>query len=234
MSEVTLSSVIYTAVKPMFEIYLLMGTGVILSKRKVLTVETSKNLSDVIITIIIPCLIFNKIITSITTSSIKTIGIIFFLATVIVSTGGLLSFLVGKATKSLKRWTGGLFAVGIFPNIADLPIVYVQALNSGVVFSQKEVDSGIAYICIFFAAFIFYQFNLGGYRLVEHDFRDQIMPNDEERDMSRDENLEISVSLESEKLSQKVLKRKHGNLEPELAHFTVERYFHCRLNVRSM
>ncbi|ODQ79397.1 hypothetical protein BABINDRAFT_161802 [Babjeviella inositovora NRRL Y-12698] len=221
-TEVTLGSVIYTAVKPMFKIYLIMGAGFFLAKKQILTVETSKNISDIVMTLILPCLIFNKVITSITTSSIKIIGIIFLLGTVLFAMGGLLSYAVAKITRSPKRWIGGLLAVGFFPNISDLPIVYVQALNNGVIFSQEEVDRGVAYICIFFAVQIFYQFNLGGYRLVEYDFRDQIKQRDEEnkqessRLISNEKNVNLSptVSAESEAASHTSSEGYSENFQP--------------------
>lgn len=176
-----LGLVIYAAVKPIFKIYIIIGIGFYLAKRNILTVSTCRDISDAIVTAIMPCLIFDKIVTNIVSSDIKNIGIIFFEGTLLFATGALLALAVFYLCKSPKAWFGGLISVGLFPNISDLPIAYLQTLaNTGDLFTQDEGAKGVAYVCIFLASQVFYQFSLGLYKLIQYDFRDQLVEHPDE------------------------------------------------------
>lgn len=177
----SLGTVIYSAVKPIFKIYFIIALGYYLAKRNILTVTTCRDISDCIVTAIMPCLIFNNVVTNLKSSDIKNLGIIFFTGTLLFIIGIGLSILNKIVTKSPKRWLGGLLSVGLFPNISDLPIAYLQTLsNGGMIFSETEGDKGVAYVCIFLAAQVFYQFSLGLYRLIEWDFREELLKEEEE------------------------------------------------------
>lgn len=178
-----LGTIIYSAVKPIFKIYFIIALGFLLAKRNILTVTTCRDISDCIVTAIMPCLIFNNVVTNLKSSDIKNLGIIFFTGTLLFIIGVGLSILNKILTKSPKRWLGGLLSVGLFPNISDLPIAYLQTLsNGGQIFSQKDGDKGVAYVCIFLAAQVFYQFSLGLYRLIEWDFREELLKEEEEEE----------------------------------------------------
>lgn len=178
-----LGTIIYSAVKPIFKIYFIIALGFLLAKRNILTVTTCRDISDCIVTAIMPCLIFNNVVTNLKSSDIKNLGIIFFTGTLLFIIGIGLSVLNKVLTKSPKRWLGGLLSVGLFPNISDLPIAYLQTLsNGGQIFSQQDGDKGVAYVCIFLAAQVFYQFSLGLYRLIEWDFREELIKEEEEEE----------------------------------------------------
>ncbi|AOA64448.1 hypothetical protein PP7435_CHR4-0834 [Komagataella phaffii CBS 7435] len=167
-----LGSVIYSAVKPIFKIYMIMGCGFYFARKNVLSVDTGKNISDMIITLILPCLAFSKIVNNIDNSDIKEIGIIVLASVVLYGFGYLGSFFVSLLPFFPKgRCEGTCLSVGGFPNISDLPIAYIQTLSSGLVFSEAEGEKGVAYICIFLAVQLICQFNLGGYRLIQRDFK---------------------------------------------------------------
>lgn len=171
--SISLGSVIYTAVKPIWKIYFIILCGFFFGKRNILTVETARNVSDIVVSLILPCLVFNKIVTNIENSDIKQIGIVVLVSIVLFGLGGLGALLVYYITKSPKYWKGGCVMVGLCPNISDLPIAYISTLASGLVFSEEEGDMGIAYICIFTAVQVFIQFNLGSFKLIGWDFTQQ-------------------------------------------------------------
>lgn len=172
---ISLGMIIYASVKPIFKIYFIIGMGFYLAKRNILTVTTCRDISDMVVTAIMPCLIFNNVVTYLKSSDIKNIGIIFFEGTLLFLVGLSLAYAVSLITKSPKRWLGGLLSVGLFPNISDLPIAYLQTLSKGgAVFTASDGDKGVAYVCIFLASQVFYQFSLGLFRLVEWDFRDEL------------------------------------------------------------
>ncbi|KAG7863140.1 hypothetical protein KL939_000459 [Ogataea angusta] len=196
MTSVSLGEVIYLSCKPMFKIYFLIGVGFWLARKNILSVDTTKNISSIAIMVTMPALLFNKIITNIDNSDIAQIGTIAFLGIFNMLGGGLLCFLAGLVTRSPKRWYGGLISVGMFPNISDLPIAYLQSLEgSGVV---SDVDRGVAFNCIYTVIQLIGQFNCGLYKLIEWDFRDAFKnagekkPGDEEQTVSTSESPESS------------------------------------------
>ena len=92
---------------------------------------------------IMPCLIFNNIVSNLKSSDIKNIGIIIFTSALLFTFGGLLAYGIHIITKSPKRWLGGLISVGIFPNISDLPIAYLQTFaKGGVIFTTAQGEKG--------------------------------------------------------------------------------------------
>lgn len=172
-SDISLGSIIYTAVKPIFKIYFIILCGFFLGRRNILTVETARNVSDIVVSLILPCLVFNKIVTNIENSDIKQIGIVVLVSVILFTFGGIGSLIIYYTTKSPKYWKGGCVMVGLCPNISDLPIAYISTLATGLVFTESEGDKGIAYICIFTAAQVFMQFNLGSFKLIGWDFDQQ-------------------------------------------------------------
>lgn len=171
----SLDLVIYAAVKPIFKIYFIVAMGFYLARRNILTVSTCRDISDLIVTAIMPCLIFYNIVLYLKSSDIKFIGIVFFEGTMLFSVGALLALATHYVCKLPKQWLGGLISVGLFPNISDLPIAYLQTLaTTGDLFSTADGNKGVAYVCIFLASQVFYQFSLGLYKLIRYDFRDQL------------------------------------------------------------
>lgn len=173
--SVTLGEVVFSAYKPIFKIYLIIGIGFFLARRNILTVSTCRDISDAIVTVIMPCLIFYNIVTYIVSSDIKNVGIIFFEGTLLFATGACLAGVIYVVFKSPREWLGGLISVGLFPNISDLPIAYLQTMSaSGNIFTKNEGEKGVAYVCIFLACQVMYQFTFGLFKLIRYDFRDKL------------------------------------------------------------
>lgn len=166
----TLGQVIYIAVKPIFKIYLIIGTGFGLAKMGILTADATRSISDIVLTVLLPALSFNKIVTSIEDSDIKYVAIICLTSILIFGTGLFCAWIIKKTLPVPKQWGGGILAGGMFPNISDLPIAYLQTLDQSTMFTQEEGDKGVANVIIFLAMFLFCVFNLGGFRLIENDF----------------------------------------------------------------
>lgn len=175
-----LSLVVYAAVKPIFKIYFIIGIGYYLARKNIFNVSTCRDISDAIVTAIMPCLIFNKVVLYLKSSDIKNIGVVFFEGTLLYGVGALLGLATFYICRSPKAWFGGLILVALFPNISDLPIAYMQTLaETGSLFTTEEGNRGVAYVCIFLASQVFYQFSLGLYKLIQYDFRDELR--DEEK-----------------------------------------------------
>lgn len=170
----SIGGAIYVSIKPLIKIFLNCAIGFYLARQNILSVEVVQSLSVVIINVLMPALIFNKVIESISGSDIALIGVFCLTMILYLSLGLTFSFITKLCTPSPKYWTGGLIVAGTMTNIGDLPIAYVTTLASGTLFSTKDGSRGTAYSIIFLTVFIFAFFNLGAFRLLERDFTNKI------------------------------------------------------------
>ncbi|ODV61863.1 auxin efflux carrier [Ascoidea rubescens DSM 1968] len=186
---VDIGVIIWCAVKPIIKIYFILAVGFILSKRNILSVETTRNLSDILLTTLIPCILINKVIANISYTDIKYIGLIALSSFVITLTGVAFGFLVNLITPIPRRWRGGSIVASMFTNNGDLPIAYIQTLATTSIFSENQIDKGIAFAFIFVAITTLYCFNLGGYRLVEYDLKkDKLLEAQKKLDLEHNDN----------------------------------------------
>ncbi|VEU20191.1 DEKNAAC101042 [Brettanomyces naardenensis] len=186
---VDLGTIIYIAVKPIFKIYMIIGVGIMLARMNILSVDTSKNISSMAILVLLPCLAFNKIVSNIDDSDIKEISTIVIVSCFMIGSGAIGTFLIGVALDAPREWYGGLLSCGLLPNISDLPIAYLQSMEDSSVL--KNVDKGVSYVCIFMALQMLVQFNFGGFKLIELDFKKQL---EAEKEELSDE--EASIAME--------------------------------------
>ncbi|OWB58053.1 hypothetical protein B5S28_g4045 [[Candida] boidinii] len=173
----SLGSVIYISVKPIFKIYLILAVGFYLAKKNILSVDTARDFSKIVIDVLLPCLAFNKIVTNISNNNIAEIGTIAIIFTSFSCIGLVLSLLISffLIPKNLRnRLRGTCLSIGIFPNISDLPIAYLQTFQTNSTFTTDQVDKGVAYSMIFMTLQLIVQFNLGGYYLVGMDMKNEL------------------------------------------------------------
>lgn len=167
---ITIGQAIWASVKPIIKIFLIIATGALLSKLALLSVETTRAISDVVLAVLLPCLAFSKIVSELEARDAKAVGIVAISAVLVYATGLGMAYIVRRLLPCPKQWNGGILAGGMFPNISDLPIAYLQTMDT-FVFTPEEAQRGIACVIIFLATFLICVFNLGGFRLIEHDFQ---------------------------------------------------------------
>jgi predicted permease len=172
MMDVPLGDVIYSAVKPMIRMYMIIGTGFFMTKKGLFGITAARACSDMVLMLFMPALVFDKVVSYIDISDIKTIGVICFCAFIMYSINACVALLIVKFTPIPKtpkdRWVGGAILAGIMQNVSDLPIAYIQALS---VFSLQQQNKGTAYVIIWLAMYVVVQFNCGLFQLVEWDFK---------------------------------------------------------------
>lgn len=194
MGDISLGQLIYTAVKPIFKIYLIIGVGFYLSRKHILTVETSRNVSAIAIKVLIPCLAFQKIVTNINNTMIHEISTIVIIAYFIMFSQALAVLGIGLLVGCPKNWLGGLFCCGLLPNISDLSIAYLQTLQTSHVFD--DVDLGVSFVMIYMGLQMFLQFTMGSYKFIEYDFFTDLKMEAAKR---KQENLNTTPSSSSSK-----------------------------------
>ncbi|CAL9737146.1 protein Ecm3p [Monosporozyma servazzii] len=197
MSSIDVGAAIYIALKPILKIYTIIFVGYLLAKFKIVTMETARGISNMVVNAILPCLTFNKIVTNISWRDIKEIGVIVLSALILFSLGTLCALVTNYVTPVPKKWFWGIVSVGLFPNISDLPIAYVQSMGSGAIFSEAEADKGVAYSCIFLFTQSFLMMNFGLWRLIGLDFRDKDHKKVEDVDTDLEEGSNLSDAASS-------------------------------------
>ncbi|GME96009.1 unnamed protein product [Ambrosiozyma monospora] len=196
--SISLGSIIYIALKPIIKIYLIIAVGFFLARRNVLTIDTTRNISFMIVSVLGPALSFSKVVANIDDSFFEKFCSILISSCLIIFGQGILTFAVGLLAGCPRNWWGGLLMCGMFPNIGDIPIAYLQGMESSNVFENPEL--GVAYIILYGAIQNFVQFNLGAYRIVGIDFEYDKKMEKQARDVeSQRPNLEaLSSTLNSE------------------------------------
>ena len=187
-----LGEIIYIAVKPIFKIYFIIAIGYTLTKKNILTVETSKNISTIAVNVLIPCLAFQKIVSNISNDDIHQIATIVIVSFFLMGLGSLLCFIFGVAAGCPKNWWGGLICCGLLPNISDLPIAYLQTMESSSIFN--DIDKGVSYVMIYFTLQMLVQFNFGAFKLIEMDFHTEARLEAAKKTSSQEEKLETATT----------------------------------------
>ena len=205
--SIDLGAAIYIALKPILKIYTIIGVGFLLARYNIVSMETARGVSNMVVNAILPCLTFNKIVSNISDEDIKEVGVIVLSAMMLFAVGSLCAVVTRYAMNVPKQWFWGLMFAGFFPNISDLPIAYVQSMSNGTVFSSSSVDKGVAYCCIFLMSQSFFMMNFGMWRVVGLDFRRNW--DEEENDcqdidsgVSDEENSSLGEPQQSRNLSQ--------------------------------
>lgn len=171
--SISLGAAIYIALKPILKIYSIMIVGYLLARYDIVSMETSRGISNMVVNALLPCLTFNKIVVGISDKDIKQIGVIGLSAVLLFVVGGFCALVTKLATPAPKKWFWGLLFGGIFPNISDLPIAYAQSMGNGTVFTAEEAEKGVAYCCIFLISQSFLMMNFGLWRMIGLDFREK-------------------------------------------------------------
>ena len=171
MAGAPLGEIVYSSVIPMIRMYMIIGSGFFLTRKGYFGVTAARAFSDMVMMIFMPSLVFDKIVSYISISDIKTIGVICFCAVIMYLINSCIAILIVYFTpipkNSNNRWVGGALLAGIMQNVSDLPISYIQAVT---IFSLDQQNKGTAYVIIWLAMYVLVQFNCGLFKLVEWDF----------------------------------------------------------------
>jgi predicted permease len=184
-----------------------MMVGFILVKANILTMETSRDISNMVVNTLISGLTFNKVVGNLSRSEIKEIGVFILITLLIFVTGFALACVALFLTPVPHEWRYGILFAGLFPNTADLPIAYVQRMGAGSIFTSKQVDGAVALNRLFLVVQQFLIQNCGMFLIVGFDFRErnndgeavrEIEPLDLSSEKEVDPELESVASINSE------------------------------------
>lgn len=166
-----LGEVIYASVKPIIRMYLIIGTGLAMTRGGLLSIATTRALSDMAVLVFMPALVLDKLINYIDIDDIKTIGVLCLSALLMyalnAAAAGFIVYVTPVPKSKTSRWVGGAILAEILQNVSDLPIAYLQAMSF---LSTTLQDKGTAYVIIWLAMYVLFQFNCGMFQLVQVDF----------------------------------------------------------------
>ncbi|GMG18209.1 unnamed protein product [[Candida] boidinii] len=186
--SISLGDIVYSAIKPIVRMYLIIGSGYLMTRKGLLSIETTRALSDLVLICFMPALFFDKIVSNISIDDLETIGVICLLALVMYAFNGIVTAIIIATTPVPKLWRGNALLAGVMQNVSDLPIAYIQSLATGLVFTEEQGEKGVSFVIIWVCMYIFFQFNLGFFQLVEYDYKAtekyELEQDDEEKNIS--------------------------------------------------
>ncbi|ODQ65277.1 auxin efflux carrier [Nadsonia fulvescens var. elongata DSM 6958] len=194
-TSLSIGAAIYIAVKPIIKIFLNASLGYMLAKHNLFTVEFCKNMSIIIINYFTPCLVFSRVVSTIDSSDLKTIGVVILMAVLYQFFGLVVGLVLNHTTPVPRAWRGGMLIMGIFNNAADLPVAYVTTLANGSQFSANDGAKGTSYAMVFTLVFVITMFSFGAFQLIERDFEGQLNPQDDEKIIEGDVNTKENADL---------------------------------------
>lgn len=144
-----------------------------MGKQNIMDVATSRNISYINRNVLLPCLVFNSIVTNLHYTDIKEIAIFCFCVVVYVLVGALVFLLLtgfGRFKTLDRTWHYGSAFALMFSTGLNLVVGYIQSLENASIFSADEINRGVGFTFIAFAMVEFLVYNLNGQALIKWDF----------------------------------------------------------------
>jgi len=156
-------------------IFIATSCGAIIARKKILHEQALKDLTNVLVYVILPCLIFNKIVAAISFDALKELWIFPVAALANVSLGLLGGFILSLFCKKQKEFKSGIVVSVAFNNCVYIPLVIVAAITSQApeLFPDKDAAAkGITYLSLYLVPFIILIWLLGYPVLAHHKIKD--------------------------------------------------------------
>ncbi|GAA5912699.1 hypothetical protein JCM6882_005765 [Rhodosporidiobolus microsporus] len=166
-----LNVLIWISVKPLIRLIIPTGLGFILSRKGLFPAAASRGASQAILNCFLPCLLWSKIVPSITEENAPSIGPIFLVGFVYLGLSLLLGVFIRLLFPTPRNFRWGILAACTWSNWGDLPTSVVQTICASAPFSgTADSDLAIAYVAIFILVFYITLFPMRGIHLIERDY----------------------------------------------------------------
>lgn len=171
---VQIGSIVFTSVRAILKFVLTAACGTILARRKLLDSNGTRAISQCILNVFLPALIFAKVIQGIDQAEMRQVGVLVITAVLYTLLGLAFGFTVRFLTKIPRGWRYGVLATGAFSNWGDLPLVLVSTIVASAPFNNTtDQAKGLAYVSVYIFVQNTLMFSLNGTWLVGRDFKDQ-------------------------------------------------------------
>ncbi|KAF9533769.1 auxin efflux carrier [Crepidotus variabilis] len=167
----SISTLIWVACRPLIRLVFCVSCGIIVTKKDMFPLVAARSVSQIIMNIGYPCLMFSKIIPAFTSDNLRALGPLVLVAVIYILLGTLLGFVVKQLCWVPHRFRYGILMAGAFSNVGDLPTAVALAVTSAAPFNGTDDQNlAVAYIAAFILVFIIGLFPLGGHRMIIWDF----------------------------------------------------------------
>jgi len=146
---------IWNSAEVVLTLLLASGCGIILVRKKILHEQALKDMSRILVFLILPCLLFSKIIAAVSLDALSRLWIFPAAAFVMVSAGLALGWIVSRVCRQPELGRG-LMAGMAFSNSGYIPLATVAALT----YQSPELfggihgaEEGITYISLYLVVF---------------------------------------------------------------------------------
>lgn len=171
--SVNLGSIIWTAVRAILKFVLTAACGTFLARAKLLDARGTRAISQCILNVFLPSLVFTKIVQGIDQGKIKQVGVLVLTAILYTVLGLFFGVLVRTFTKVPKSWKYGVLATGAFSNWGDLPLVLIGTIVTSAPFDgTQDQAKGLAYVSVYLFCQTTIMFALNGVWLIKKDFEE--------------------------------------------------------------
>lgn len=176
---INLGSIIWTAVRAILKFVLTAACGTFLARAKFLDAAGTRAISQCILNVFLPCLVFSKIVQGIDQQHMKQVGVLVLTAIMYTLLGLAFALLVRFCTRVPKGWSSGILAAGAYSNWGDLPIVLIGTIVSAAPFSGSlDEAKGLAYISVYMFVQNTIMFACNGIWLIKRDFINDVDPSE--------------------------------------------------------
>ncbi|CCG84711.1 protein of unknown function [Taphrina deformans PYCC 5710] len=168
---VNLGSIIWTAVRAILKFIITASFGTILARSKLLDSTGTRAISQCILNVFLPCLLFTKIVQGIDEGKMRQVGVLALTAILYTVLGLVFGYIVKFLTKVPRGWQSGVLAAGAFSNWGDLPLVVIGTIVTAAPFGGAADEAkGLAYVAVFMFVQSTLMFVLNGVWLISRDY----------------------------------------------------------------
>lgn len=151
------------SIETIFTILIAAGCGAFLARKNILHKQALKDCSNLLVYLILPSLIFSKVIYSINFSALKELWIFPVNALVIISFGLVIGKLLILFLDVQKQFHHGIIACTAFSNVAYIPLILISSIlfRHPEIFGENAAENGVLYISLILLVFTPLSWTLG-------------------------------------------------------------------------
>ncbi|KZV75317.1 auxin efflux carrier [Peniophora sp. CONT] len=165
-------ALIWISIRPLIRTFGIIGAGFALTKADLFPVEAARGVGQMILNIVMPCLLFSRIVPAFDSQNVKNIGPLVVVSLVLGILGFFIAWLVKKWFWVPHRFRNGILAAGAWGNIGDIPTAIALGITANAPFNgTADENLAVAYIAVFILVFFVTLFPLGGLNLIASDFK---------------------------------------------------------------
>jgi len=165
-------ALIYIATKPLIKFALPVAAGYFLAARDLFPLAASRGAGQLILNILLPALLFSKVVLSIDIDNVSALGPIVLVGTVYTFFGLLVGWIVRLIFPVPKNFRNGLLVAGMLGNWGDLPFAILQTVTASSPFNgATDPTLAQAYASVFLVMFLVIMFPMRTIDLLARDYR---------------------------------------------------------------